>query len=247
MTFVTAEPYIGHLGLGGVGDTKSLLESALRDRHIKWITNAKIAKVEKGELTATEVDEDGKDKRSHVLPFRYAMVLPAFRGIAALRGIEGLVNPRGFVLVDKHQRNTKFPNVFAVGVCIAIPPVEATPVPTGVPKTGFMIESMATAAARNIRLLLDGKAATEEATWNAVCLADFGDKGVAFVAMPEIPPRNVNWSSEGKWVHTAKVAFEKYFLAKIRRGVSEPIFEKYALRLMGVEKIAPKKEKVLAE
>ena len=41
MTFVTAEPYIGHLGLGGVGDTKGMLESAFRDRDIKWITNAK--------------------------------------------------------------------------------------------------------------------------------------------------------------------------------------------------------------
>lgn len=46
MTFVTSEPYIGHLGLDGVGDTKGLLESTLRNKHIKWITNAKIAKVE---------------------------------------------------------------------------------------------------------------------------------------------------------------------------------------------------------
>ena len=41
------------------------------------------------------------------------------RGIAAVRGIEGLTNPRGFIIVDKHQRNPKFPNVFGVGVCIA--------------------------------------------------------------------------------------------------------------------------------
>ena len=46
MTFVTAEPYIGHLGLDGVGDTKTLLESTLRDRHIKWVTNARVTKVE---------------------------------------------------------------------------------------------------------------------------------------------------------------------------------------------------------
>jgi len=60
-------------------------------------------------------------------------------------------------------------------------------------------------------------------TVNAVCLADFGDGGVAFVAEPEMPPRNVNWSSKGHWVHYAKIAFEKYFLRKIRRGESEPI------------------------
>lgn len=237
MTFVTPEPYIGHLGLGGVGDTKGLLESALRERHIKWIVNAKTTKVEDGRMLVTEVDEDDRDKRSHEIPFRFAMMLPAFRGIPAVAGLEGLTNPRGFVLVDRHQRNAAFPNIFAVGVAIAIPPVEATPVATGVPKTGFMIESMVDAAARNIRALQDGKPAIHKASWNAVCLADFGDKGVAFVAIPEIPPRNVNWSNQGRWVHTAKVAFEKYFLRKIRKGVSEPIYERYILRLMGIEKL----------
>jgi sulfide:quinone oxidoreductase len=237
MTFVSSEPYVGHLGLGGVGDTKGLLESAFRERHIKWIVNAKTTRVDDGLMHVTEVDEDGKDKRAHELPFKYAMMLPAFRGIPAVSGIDGLTNPRGFILVDKHQRNARYPNIFAVGVCIAIPPIEKTPLPTGVPKTGFMIESMVSATARNIRALLDSQAPTEQATWNAVCLADFGDKGVAFVAIPEIPPRNVNWSSQGRWVHTAKVAFEKYFLRKIRKGISEPIYESYILKLMGIDKL----------
>ncbi|MDQ7050719.1 MAG: FAD-dependent oxidoreductase, partial [Enterobacterales bacterium] len=30
MTYISPEPYIGHLGLGGVGDSKGLMESALR-------------------------------------------------------------------------------------------------------------------------------------------------------------------------------------------------------------------------
>ena len=47
--------------------------------------------------------------------------------------------------------------MFAVGVCVAIPPVGPTPVPVGVPKTGFMIESMVTATALNIGALLKGK------------------------------------------------------------------------------------------
>ena len=81
-----------------------------------------------------------------------------------------------------------------------------------------MIESMVTATARNIGALLRGEEPKAEATWNAVCLADFGDSGVAFVAEPQIPPRNINWASEGMWVHLAKVAYEKYFLRKMRRG-----------------------------
>jgi sulfide:quinone oxidoreductase len=157
MTFVTAEPYIGHLGLGGVGDSKSMLESALRDKHIKWICNAKVTKVEAGRMFVTEHDEEGKAKKEHTLPFRYSMMLPAFKGIDAVFGIEGLTNPRGMIAIDANQRNPKFKNIYAVGVCVAIPPVEATPVPTGAPKTGYMIESMVTATAHNIRAELDGR------------------------------------------------------------------------------------------
>ncbi|MGC1817378.1 MAG: FAD/NAD(P)-binding oxidoreductase [Casimicrobiaceae bacterium] len=237
MTFVTAEPYIGHLGLGGVGDSKTLLESALRERHIKWICNAKVTRVDADKVHVTEHDENGQPKKQHELPFAYSMLLPAFKGIDAVAGIEGLVNPRGFVLIDEHQRNPKYTNVYAVGVCVAIPPVEATPVPTGAPKTGYMIESMVTATVRNIRDQLDGNEPAAKATWNAICLADFGDGGVAFVALPQIPPRNVNWFAEGKWVHLAKIAFEKYFMRKMKKGTSEPIYEKYVLKALGIVKL----------
>lgn len=237
MTFVTAEPYIGHLGLDGVGDTKSLLESTLRERHIKWITSARVTKVEPGTMHVEEIADGGAVKATHALPFGYSMMLPAFRGVPAVSGIEGLTNPRGFIIVDKHQRNPAFPEIFALGVCVAIPPTGPTPVPVGVPKTGFMIESMVTAIAENLGAILSGKEPTAEATWNAVCLADFGDGGVAFVAQPQIPPRNVNWSASGKWVHLAKIAFEKYFLRKVRKGESEPFYEKLALHVMGIRKL----------
>src|SRR5260370_5480156 len=153
MTFVTAEPYIGHLGLDGVGDTKGLLESELRERHIKWITSARVKAVEAGKMTVEEVGEDGNVRKTHELPFAYSMMLPAFRGVAAVHGIEGLTNPRGFILVDKTQRNKTFQNVFGIGVCVAIPPVGATPVPTGVPKTCFIIESRVTATPQTIAAL----------------------------------------------------------------------------------------------
>jgi len=240
MTFVTSEPYIGHLGLGGVGDSKTLLESAMRDKHVKWITNAKVTKVEDGRMHVAEHDEEGKPKKEHVLPFKFSMMLPAFKGIDAVFGIEGLTNPRGFILIDEFQRNPKYPNVYAVGVCVAIPPVEATPVPTGAPKTGYMIESMVTAAAHNIREVIDGKSPSHRATWNAVCLADMGDTGIAFVALPQIPPRNVNWFAEGKWVHLAKIGFEKYFIRKMKKGTSEPFYEKSVMNMIGITKLKTK-------
>ncbi len=237
MTFVTAEPYIGHLGLDGVGDTRGLLEGQMRAHHVKWITNAKVSSVDPGMMHVEEVNEDGGTKKLHDLPFAFSMMLPAFRGVPAVRGTPGLTNPRGFVLVDKYQRNPTFRNVFGVGVGVAIPPMGPTPVPVGVPKTGFMIESMVTATAMNIASLIRGQEPSEVGSWNAVCLADFGDGGVAFVAQPQIPPRNVNWSSQGTWVHYAKIGFEKYFLRKIRLGKSEPFYERLALQALGIDKL----------
>jgi sulfide:quinone oxidoreductase len=237
ITYVSSEPYVGHMGLGGVGDSKGLLESEFRQRHIKWIVNARITGVEPGSMAVDEMDARGQLLSQHQLPFKYAMVLPAFTGVDAVRAAKEMCNPRGFVQIDAHQRNPTYRNIFSAGVCVAIPPVEATPVPTGAPKTGFMIESMVTAIATNIAAELAGKPAEAVATWNAICLADMGDTGAAFVAIPQIPPRNVTWAKVGKWVHLAKVAFEKYFLAKMKSGNTEPVYEKYVLKLLGIDRL----------
>ncbi len=139
---------------------------------------------------------------------------------------EFLKNPGPIVIVDKHQRSPKFPKIFSAGVCVAIPPVEVTPVPTGAPKTGFMIESMVTTIVRNIQAELKGEPADVG-----------GDTGSAFVALPQIPPRNGTWTKIGKWVHLARLAFEKYFLYKMRHGTSEPLYEKYVMKALGIERL----------
>ena len=239
MTYVTSEPYVGHLGLDGVGDTKGILESAMRERHIKWLPNSKVKKVEAGKMTVEVVNDDGSTKEIKELPFGFSMMLPAFRGVEALQGVDKLVNPRGFVITDEYQRNPTYQNVFGIGVCVAIAPPEPTPVPCGVPKTGFMIESMVSATAANIGELVHGRVADTKGSWNAVCIADFGDSGVAFVAQPQIPPRNRNWSGSGKWVHMAKVGFEKYFISKMKSGESEPFYEKMVMEILGINKLKP--------
>ena len=186
------------------------------------------------------VDEAGQPKKEHELPFKYSMMLPAFKGVDAVAAVEGLCNPRGFVLIDEYQRSKKYRNIFSAGVCVAIPPVEVTPVPTGAPKTGYMIETMVTAICHNIADELAGKPVTAKGTWNAICLADMGDTGAAFVALPQIPPRNVNWFKKGKWVHLAKIAFEKYFMRKMKTGNTEPVYEKYVLKALGIVRLANK-------
>jgi len=237
MTFVTSEPYIGHLGLGGVGDSRGMLESDLRAHDIKYISNAKTTRVEEGKMFVDELDSSGEVSKAHEIDFNYSMMLPAFKGVDAIANVEGLCNPRGFVLIDDKQRNPTYKNIYSSGVCVAIPPVEATPVPTGAPKTGYMIETMSTAIVHNIAHELRGEEPETCGTWNAICLADMGDTGAAFVAIPQIPPRNVTWFKKGKWVHHAKIGFEKYFLRKMRKGNTDSIFEKYILKALGITKL----------
>ncbi|QCU90219.1 NAD(P)/FAD-dependent oxidoreductase [Thiomicrorhabdus sediminis] len=247
MTFVTAEPYIGHLGLGGVGDSKGLMESEMRQRHINWICNAKVSKIEQGMMFVDEYNAQGEVIKQHELPFSYSMMLPAFKGTKFLQEMVDadpekmggpLVNPRGFVKVDQFSRNPTYHNIYALGVGIAIPPVDSTcPVPCGTPKTGLMIESMVTAICHNIEANIAGKEPHEEPTWNTVCLADMGDNGAAFVALPQIPPRNLTWAKKGKWVHLAKIAFEKYFIRNMKSGNSEPVYQKYIMKMLGINRL----------
>ena len=121
ITFVTSEPYLGHLGLSGVGDSKGLMEHGFRERQISYHTNAKIKKIERDKMT---IDVFGEGEKT--LLFNYSMIIPAFKGVDAVAGVEGLCNPRGFVFVDEFQRSKKHQNIYAVGVCIAIAPVEPT-------------------------------------------------------------------------------------------------------------------------
>ena len=244
ITFVTAEPYIGHLGLGGVGDSKGLLESEFRQRHIKWITNAKVASVSADTVTVEEVDDAGKTIKTHEVVTKHTMLLPAFKGVDAVAKLAevdaGYVNPRGFVMINSYQQSPVKDNVFSLGVNVAIPPVEATPVMCGTPKTGYMIESMVTAIVHNIEEMIAGNAPSHIPTWNAVCIADMGDTGAAFVAMPQIPPRNVTWAKKGKMMHLAKIAFEKFFIRNMKTGNSEPAYQKYIFKMLGIERLKKK-------
>ena len=246
MTFVTAEPYIGHLGLGGVGDSKGLLESEFRQRHIKWITNAKVASIASDKVTVDQVDDEGKTIKTHEVETKHTMFLPAFKGVdtvAKLADVDvGYVNPRGFVMINDYQQSPVKENIFSLGVNIAIPPVEPTPVMCGTPKTGYMIESMVTAVVHNIEDMIAGRKPSNIPTWNAVCIADMGDTGAAFVAMPQIPPRNVTWAKKGKMMHLAKIAFEKFFIRNMKTGNSEPAYQKYIFKMLGIERLKAKSQ-----
>lgn len=219
VTFLTAEPYLGHFGLGGVGDSSKRVERYLDHLGIEGITSAAIAEVKDGEIHLT----DGR-----VLPFAYSMIVPPFAGVDAVAASPGLANPAGFVPIDARFRHPDQPDVYSAGVASAIAPPEPTPVPAGVPKTGHMSETMAKVAAHNIVADIAGgsKRDLELADLSAVCVLDAGNNGIIFkadhvlahgiYANGRTPSARV---LAGPHAHWAKLAFERYFMASRKRGL----------------------------
>jgi len=219
VTFVSAEPFLGHFGLGGVGNSSERVTSFLERLGIEGIPSASIKEVRDGEIEL----EEGR-----VLPFAYSMIVPPFAGVDAIRESEGLANPVGFVPIDDRFRHPDQPDVYSAGVATAIAPPESTPVPAGVPKTGQMSEGMAKVAAQNIAA--DLGAGTHKdmplADLSAICVLDAGNNGIIFkadhvlahglYAGDDVPSARV---MAGPQAHWAKLAFERYFLASRKRGM----------------------------
>ncbi len=206
--YLTSEPYLGHMGVGGLGNSRRCIEDEFAERDIKSVVNQAIQEVVPGEVRLKEGSK---------IPYRLAMIAPPFKGVPA---VAPLGNPRGFIPVDKNYRHTKHKNIFAIGVAIAIAPPEATPVPTGVPKTGFMTVKMAKTAAATIAADITGSNQPAGRELDVMCIMDMGDTAAFMKAFPVLPPRQESLTKKGVWAKWLKVGFEKYFLWKMKNGLS---------------------------
>lgn len=207
IVFITSEPYIGHFGIGGLRDSRRMMEDEFARRDIKIVTNTAVEEIVPGEVRL----KDGTR-----IPFKLSMFAPAMKGVPA---VAHLGNPRGFIPVDGKYRHTKYKNIFAAGVSVAIAPPEQTPVPTGVPKTGYMTQKMAKVASRAIVSNITGATPPEGIPIDVVCLMDMGNTAAIMKASPVLPPRQESELKAGikyKWL---KIAFERYYLWKIRNGL----------------------------
>ncbi len=234
ITFVTAEPFAGHFGIGGLKWAQEMTEWFFRHTHIDWVLNAVIEKVtpnevhfRQGSLHRARPSRDGDraepsdDLSGKTLPFKYAMIIPPFLGVEAIRK-SGLGNERGFIVVDDYFRHTQYPNIFAAGVSVAVAPPSPCPAGCSVPKTGYISEVMAKYAARNIVASIEGKPLTPKPTTevDAKCVLDAGNQGIIMLTDRVYAPsqRKVQLLIPGPWAHWTKVWFEKYFLWKMRTG-----------------------------
>ncbi|HVC94555.1 MAG TPA: FAD-dependent oxidoreductase [Pirellulales bacterium] len=211
LTYVTAEPYLAHFGLGGFGAGTKMTEYFFRKQGITGETNAAFREIKPGEIHL----EDGR-----TFPFAYAMLAPSFLGVDAVRACKEITTPTGFVKVNDHYQTEVYPDVFAAGVAVAMAPPDKTPVPCGVPKTGYLSEQMAEVVAHNIAASIDGHKmiSLPPGSIDAKCVLDAGNSGIIMSADHFLEPRKHAWLIPGPEAHWAKLAFEKYFLATHRHG-----------------------------
>ena len=216
ITLVTPEPFPGHLGLGAEGASRGAVTAALVDTKISAICNARTVRIDKDTIQIEELDTAGNVKQTHTLPYAYSVYWPAFGGVPGVRSATGLVNERGLVVVDEYLRNPDYPNVFAIGACVAQPVVEKTPVPIGPPDSVYSITKAGETVVANILAQIGDAPLVSYVPKRAKWLTDMGSTGAAYLSEPQVPLRDINWMRQGRWVHQAKIDFEKYFINKIR-------------------------------
>lgn len=221
ITVVTPEPYPGHLGLRG-GQVREVIEHALAAHDISVIPAAEIVGVESVALHL-RVHGSTAALKTRLVKYAFAVCWPPFAGIRALeKGSESLANDLGLIHIDEFLRSPSHPNVFAVGTCVARPSeTPNAPIPLGAPHSVYSIQQEVRIAVDNIFASLQREplqtAEIERARW----ITDTGERGAEYLSAPQIPLRDVNWLKGGRWVHEAKVEFERYFIDQVvRSGVS---------------------------
>jgi len=212
LTYVTAEPFLGHFGIGGLPGGEKLLGMFLRKEGIQAVTSTAMTEISPGKLLLA----DGRS-----LGFAYAMIVPPFLGQQVVQSVEGLADDKGYVPVHDTYQSLAYPNIYAVGIAAAVTVPWTTAVPVGIPKTGFPTEAQAHVAAENIAAQVRGEQPTAHKEFGdipAVCVMDAGNNGVMILADKMLPPRKAAVMIPGPQAHAAKLLFEKYFLWKARNG-----------------------------
>ncbi|HMK93520.1 MAG TPA: FAD/NAD(P)-binding oxidoreductase, partial [Thermoleophilia bacterium] len=212
LTFFTAEPFLGHFGIGGMRGGETMLKGYFRLLGIDAIANVSTTEVTKDTITLSD---------GHVLEHRFAIVIPRFSGVQAILDSPGIGDERGFVPINDRYQHPDFPTIYTAGVAAQVKPPEATLVPTGVPKTGWMSEVMAKVVAHNIAADITGGEPRELPFGDIrpLCIMDAGNQGMIIGLDKVFKPRKVEVMLPGPWSHWAKLAFERYYMMKMGSGL----------------------------
>lgn len=211
ITFVTPEPYLGHFGLDGLGNSRQIIEEAFFNQNIMSVTEAQIDRVEAGAVVL--------GNRQQRLSSQFTMLVPPYRGIQPVREAPGLAGERGRIPVTADYRSLNYPDIFAAGAAIQLKPPVKTLLPCGVLVTGAVSAEMGRVAAANIAADLGYGEPVHKppAGLKAFYVLDSGSRGL-FMSLGSQPWLNLQLNIPGPWSHWAKVIAEKYQMWQLQAG-----------------------------
>ena len=211
ITFLTPEPYLGHFGHDGLGNTRQIIEGAFASQDITYVTEAQIDHIEEGTVVLGNM-------RAR-LPSRFTMIVPPYRGIAPVREVPNLGDAEGRIPVDATYRSHQYPNIYAAGAAVQLKPWGRTLLPLGVFVPGTASAEMGRVAAANIAADLGfgdpvEKPATEMKSFYVLDSAGHG----LFMSLGPQAWLNLQLNVPGPWGHWAKIMTEKYQMWQLQTG-----------------------------
>jgi sulfide:quinone oxidoreductase len=193
----SAEP--GPMGVAGP-EISAAVRGMVEQKGIAYQPDHQVARAEEGRLHFT----DGAS-----LDFDLLVYVPPIRPPNALAA-SGLVDESGWVSVDRHTLETRFPGVYAVGDVTLIPLAMGKPLP----RAGVFAHAQAEVVARNIARVVAGRAPAERFDGRGACFIETGSGRAGFGAgdFYAEPRPKVRMRRPGRMWHAGKVLFEKQVL-----------------------------------
>lgn len=193
----SAEP--GPMGVAGP-EISAAVRGMVEQKGIAYQPDHQVARAEEGRLHFT----DGAS-----LDFDLLVYVPPIRPPNALAA-SGLVDESGWVSVDRHTLETRFPGVYAVGDVTLIPLAMGKPLP----RAGVFARAQAEVVARNIVRVVAGRAPAERFDGHGACFIETGSGRAGFGAgdFYAEPRPKVRMRRPGRMWHAGKVLFEKQVL-----------------------------------
>jgi len=214
ITFITPEPYLGHLGIGDITGNNFLFEALFRIFKINYIVNSEIKIVTNETIILNTAQE---------IPYKFAMIMPMFEGAALIKNSIGLGTDDAFLPVTGGYQHKTYSNIFGAGTAVDLPSAFNSQVPIGIAKTGFAAITSSKIATENIIRLINGNDQLKLkhiTKFLELCVLDLGNKEVFAFAIPLLKPRIFSIVFPNLIYGFGKVAIEKYFLWKYKHGYS---------------------------
>ncbi|HEX8918410.1 MAG TPA: FAD-dependent oxidoreductase [Chloroflexota bacterium] len=210
ITFVTAEPYLGHLGFGQTA-ARRLLEKLFAQRDIAVLVSTQIEHIRAHEITLST---------RQTLPARAIIIMPPFTGSVDIWKSAELTDETGLIPVEASYRHTKHEDVYACGVASyfqqPIPPLGfGHP-----PHTGYLSLHMGKTAGQNVAASLGCGSLASRALPHVldVRVLNGGRSGVLLISRGDTELRNTARKLPGTVAHVLKASIERYLVWRLRTG-----------------------------